>query len=430
MPTFEYQAKRSDGTFEKGVVIGSSLDSAAQDLSARGLNVTQLGLAHGAGDPIPSEFSNSAAVRRPSPTAAETEPAPNPAAERTYFQTSVAGPLIGKVPLTDLVFFFRQSATMLKAGVGMVQTMSTLSAQARDPKLAAVIREISAEVQAGHPISASLRRYPEVVTNVVVSVLEAGERGGFVDDALETIADYLDQEIELRNLYRRATFMPKLELAGSIVVIIGANLIISSINDKAQKLSSPLTNPITWVFLGPLIVAAFLFFRVGLANPNVKTNWDQITSKIPYLGTTLRQIAMAKFGRAFAALYRAGVPLQTTLILAANACGNEYLKALIVPAAHRLEEGEGVAETLAGTNAFSPIVLDMVRTGETTGNLDTMLQKTADFYVEEAKIRQQKLGMTVGLFVLIFVCVYIGYIVISFYVGMGSGISEQMNGAG
>jgi type II secretory pathway component PulF len=177
-------------------------------------------------------------------------------------------------------------------------------------------------------------------------------------------------------------------------------------------------------------VAAFLFFRVGLANPNVKTNWDQITSKIPYLGTTLRQIAMAKFGRAFAALYRAGVPLQTTLILAANACGNEYLKALIVPAAHRLEEGEGVAETLAGTNAFSPIVLDMVRTGETTGNLDTMLQKTADFYVEEAKIRQQKLGMTVGLFVLIFVCVYIGYIVISFYVGMGSGISEQMNGAG
>jgi type II secretory pathway component PulF len=422
MPTFQYQAQRADGSLEQGVVVGATLDGVAADLASKGLSVTQLGFAQSIGDPIPTEFRRQTAKTEPVPAAAYQPPP-----ERSYFETSVAGPLVGKVSLTDLAFFFRQSATMLDAGVGIVQTMNTLAVQARDPKLATVIKEIARSVEAGHPISESMKRYPEVITGVVVSVLEAGERGGFVDKALETIADYLDQEIELRNLYRKATFWPKLELAASVVIIIAANIIITAINPKAQTLSSPLTTPATWILLGPLIVATFLFFRVGLANPGVKSNWDQITAMIPYLGTTLRQIAMARFGRAFAALYRAGVPLQTTLKLSANACGNEYLKSLMLPAADRLDQGYGVTETLASTNAFSPIVLDMVHTGETTGNLDKMLGKCSEFYIEEAKVRQQKLGVTVGLCVTIFVCVYIGYIIISFYTGMGSDIQSQMN---
>jgi type II secretory pathway component PulF len=426
MPTFQYQAQRPDGSLENGVVVGASLDGVARDLASKGLSVTQLGFAQSLGDPIPTEFKAPTKRSEGSPGAIPV-PRSEPLPERSYLQTSVIGPLIGKVSLTDLAFFFRQAATMLDAGVGIVQTLNTLGVQARDPKMATVIKEIAASVEAGHPMSEVMRRYPEVITGVVVSVLEAGERGGFVDEALETIADYLDQEIELRNLYRKATFWPKMQLAASVVIIIAANAIITGINAKASKLSSPLTEPATWIVLTPLIVATFLFFRVGLANPGVKTNWDQITAKIPYLGATLRQIAMARFGRAFAALYRAGVPLQTIMVLAANACGNEYLKSLMLPAAAKLEAGEGVTETLASTHAFSPIVLDMVHTGETTGNLDKMLHKCSEFYIEEAKVRQQKLGVTVGLFVTLLVCVYIGYIIITFYMGSTASYSSEMN---
>jgi type II secretory pathway component PulF len=486
MATFQYQAQRPDGSIEKGVIVGTSLDAVAQQLAAKGLNVTQLGASQSFDDPVPSNFSRSARPQdpapQPQPTPAPkrelpkresieeqraatqrllaeasrptqpegplTEPRRNgPGAEtnrqssgrqspsyqgerlpdRSYFETSVLGPLVGQVPLTDLAFFFRHAATMLDAGVGIVQTMNTLAVQARDPKLSSVIKEIARQVEAGHPISESMRRYPEAISGVVVSVLEAGERGGFLSEALATNAEYLEQEIELRNLYKKATFYPKLQLAASVVIIIAANIIITAIRPDAQKLSSPLTNPVTWVVLAPLLLATFLFFRVGLANPDIKSNWDQLTTKIPYLGKTLQQIAMARFGRSFAALYKAGVPLQTVLVLSANSCGNEHLKSLMLPAAAQLEQGYGVTETLAATNAFSPIILDMIHTGETTGNLDSMLQKSAEFYIEEAKVRQKQLGVTVGVCVSMLVAIYIGYIIINFYTNMGSGISSAYN---
>ncbi|HWD42003.1 MAG TPA: type II secretion system F family protein [Fimbriimonas sp.] len=441
MPTFEYQAEKTDGTVVRGVVVSSSLDGAAQELDKQGLTLRQIGPAKSSGDPIPTSFVPRS-VETPSGAAALTGPYDYSRTavkegsaraegldERTYVQTSVMGPLIGQVPLANLAFFFRQLATMLRAGVGMVQSLNTLASQARNAKLSVVLREMARQVEMGQPMSVILSRYPEVFTSVTVSVVKSGEEGGFLDEALGTVADYLDQEIELRNLYRKTTFWPKLELGASIVIILAANAIIGSLNDKAQKLQSPLTTPATWIWLGPLILALFLFFRVGLANPGVKSNWDAMTSYIPYLGNTLRQIAMAKFGRAFAALYRSGVPLQKALQLSADACGNEYLRGKMYPAYRDLENGRGITDTIESTQAFSPIVVDMIRTGETTGNLDQMLSRTAEFYIEEAKVRQQKLGLVVGITVALFVCIYIGYIIINFYMGYFGGITQAVNSA-
>lgn len=429
MPTFEYQATKQDGTVETGLTFGASLDGVARDLQAKGLTVTRVGLAAALGDPLassapPHRVESSAAAAEAAPSAMEIGP---PTEQRTYFQTSVAGPLVGGVDLSHLAFFFRQGGTMLAAGVPIIQSLTTLAGQARSPKLASILRETVGHVEAGRPMSAAFQRYPEVFSSVILSVLRAGEAGGFVEDAMHTIADYLDQEIELRRLYKKVTFYPKLQLVASAIIIVGANMIIASIAPGAKGLSSPLTTPATWLVLGPILVALFLFFRVGLANPRVRYNWDAFVAHIPYLGNTMRQVAMARFGRAFAALYRSGVPIAPAIRMSADACGNEYLRALIHPAPARLEGGAGVTETLRATNAFSPIVLDMVHTGETTGDLDGMLGKMSEFYVAEAEVRQIKLGQVVGIAVALLVAIYIGYIVVSFWSGYAGGTTQMIN---
>ncbi|HSI71603.1 MAG TPA: type II secretion system F family protein [Fimbriimonas sp.] len=439
MPTFEYQAQGADGQTVTGLVFGSSLDNAAKELSTKGMQVMRIGLAASHNDPLSAAPPVQAPMREQAVSEVNQEyvysvPVPGhraegpPTEQRTYVETSVTGPLVGKVGLTHLAFFFRQLATMLEAGVPIVQSLDTLGRQSRSMKLREVIQELKGHVDAGRPISAGLQRYPEVFGPVVVSLVRAGEEGGFLDHALTLVADYLDREIQLRNLYRRVTFYPKLQIGASIIIVIGTNLILASLKPGSKGLTSPLTEITTWLWLAPLIVGLFLFFRLGLANTVIKSNWDMVGANIPFIGNTLRQIAMAKFGRAFGALYRGGVSIPKSLTLAADACGNEYLRGLMYPAVKRLEEGAGLSETLRSTNAFSPIVLDMIDTGERTGNLDHMLNKMADFYEDEAATRSTQTGLVVGVVLGLLVAVYIGYVVISFYMGYYSPMGEELKG--
>ena len=427
MPTFEYQATKPDGSLESGLLFGTSLDGVVRDLSAKGLQVTHIGVAQSTGDPLASAAPRRPEVSRAAETPYQAPQVSPPTEERSYFETSVWGPLVGGVDLTHLAFFFRQGGTMLNAGVPIGQALNTLAGQARSPKLASILRETVGHVEAGRPMSASFQRYPEVFSVVVLSVLRAGETGGFLDQSMHTIADYLDQEMELRRLYKKVTFYPKLQLAASAIIIIGANILIQSLAPGAKGLHSPLTTPATWIVLGPILVLLFLFSRVGLANPRVRYNYDAVIAKLPYIGNTMRQVAMARFGRAFAALYASGVPIAPAIRMSADACGNEYLRALIHPAPERLEGGAGVTETLRATGAFSPIVLDMMNTGETTGDLDGMLGKMSEFYVAEAEVRQLKLGQVFGVVVALVVAIYIGYIVITFWQEYGQGVSGSIN---
>jgi type II secretory pathway component PulF len=482
MATFKYQAMEH-GLLTEGVILGASMESAMEELRGRGLQIQSIGLAPTVTDPLAARIAPA-----PAPAAQSAPPAephayqpynPNPEVpnfrqdnanasdyvidgrgvrvegstsaaksvgegvesydghggrhegppthQRSYVKTNVVGPLVGKIGLSNLAFFFSQLATMLKAGVPVVQSLDTLSTQTRDPRFQSVIREMRGHVEAGRPMSAGMQRYPEVFTPVMLSIIRVGEEGGFIDDALETVAKYTEEEIELRNLYRRVTIYPKLLIGASILIIAGANLIIGTINAKANKLSSPLTTLSTWYWLAPLLIGLFLFFRVGLANFRVKYFWDLVISQLPFVGKTVRQMAMTKFGRAFGAMYRAGVPLPRVLQLSADSCGNEYMRARLHPAAKVLETGAGITETLRSTGALSPIVIDMLSTGEKTGNLDHMLNKMADYYADEAKTRSVILGQFVGVVVLMCVAIYIGMIIINFYQSYGSQFTGQMN---
>ena len=466
MPTFQYQALRTDGEAVSGFVFGTSLDTAMGDLLKRGLNVQSIGVAANVADPLANQpaYRAEAVASEEQDLSSQTQTSPDyivdgrgtkidgsvsatnsvaeglegysghsgreqgpPTGQRNYVATSVIGPLANKVSLTILAFFFNQLGTMLKAGVPMVQSLDTLAGQTRDPRFQHVVREMVGHVEAGRPMSAGMQRYPEIFTPVMLSIVRTGEEGGFLDESLFTVAKYTEDEIELRNLYKRVTIYPKILIVASIVIIVGANAVIGMVAPGAKGLSSPLTDIKVWFVLTPILIGLFLFFRVGLANYGVKYTWDMFVSYIPVIGKTVRQMAMAKFGRAFGALYQAGVPLPKIVKLSADSCGNENLRAQLYPASKVLEGGAGITETLKSTGALSPIVIDMLSTGERTGNLDHMLNKMSDYYQDEAKTRSVQLGQFTGVAVLLFAAIYIGYIIITFYQNYGSQVTNQIN---
>lgn len=425
MPSFEYTAVNASGQVESGTVLGLTITDAVQQLTDKGLQVERIGAAQFVGDPLANTATVAPPVERPRAEASGVHPPPvtqpdlrqaPPTEARSYVATSVVGPLVGQVGLDKLMFFFRQFAAMVEAGVPMVQTLDTLTKQTADPRLKHVIQEMKGHVLEGRPISVGMQRYPEIFSPLQISLIRVGEEGGFVAQASRQVADYIEQDVRIRNLYKRSLFMPKMTVIGSIVIIAGANLLIAYLTKGAgQQIWSPLTTVAVWFILGPILIGAFLFFKVGLANPRIRYNWDQFILKIPYLGNTLQQFAMAKFGRAFGALYSGGVAVPRAIQLAADACGNEYLRAQIHPASKRLETGDGISQTMASTNAFTPLVVDMMHTGEATGNLDSMLNKVSDYYEDEAEVRAQQLGKIVGVVAIVIVAIYVLIILIKFY---------------
>lgn len=279
----------------------------------------------------------------------------------------------------------------------------------------------------GISLAAVMARYEDIFSPLMIAMVNAGERGGFLSRALMDTARYVEQDIELRNLIRRETMYPKIVLAFACVLVPAVNLIISLVAPGSPfGLSSPLTTPKNWIVYGPVLAFVFLFWRVGLNIPSIRSVWDTIWTPFPGIGRTMREFAMARFGRAFGAMYRGGLPHPESLVLAADTCGNEYLRSKIYSAEQPLRNGQSITEAMKATNVFDWAVIDMVATGERTGNIDFMLLKMAEYYEQEAAIRARKLGMWLGILVFVIVAIYVFYIVLNFYL---SYFSTVMGGA-
>ncbi len=341
--------------------------------------------------------------------------------DRSPLVKAVFAPLVGRVNYESLLNFFLQLEAMHRAGVLLVRALETLGNQTRHPKLRVVIREMRAGVLEGRPLSETMEKYPEVFSPLQVNLVRVGEEGGMLDRSLRLICDYLSHEIAIRNVIRAGTFYPKFVVGFSIVLVLAANSLISLISAKtggpAFLLYNPLLDSDVLIWLIPILVFLVLFVRVGLQNPRIRMMWDWFWLKVPYVGGTLKMLAMAKFGRALSALYSGGVPLAKALVLSADSCGNEYIRWNIHPAAINIQEGKGIAESLARTGVFSQMALDMCATGEETGNLDSMWRHVADMYESEARVRVKKSTYVLLVAVFLVIAALVFYILLSFYTG-------------
>lgn len=305
------------------------------------------------------------------------------------------------VDLKDVVTFTRLFATMIDAGLPIVQCLDILGSQTDNKRFAVVIRDIKASVEQGSTFSDSLRRHPKIFDPLYINLVQAGEVGGILDTILSRLAVYNEKAIKLRRQLRGAMVYPSAVLvifAGVLGILLG--WVIPSFKNIFKDLGSDdalpwltqvvITVSETFISYLPFFLIAFVIFGFAISyfyrTPVGKKLFHRILLKLPVMGPVLQKIAVARFTRTLGTLLSSGVPILDAMEIVAKTAGNVVVEEAIMYARAKISEGKNMAAPLLETNVFPPMVVQMVGVGEQTGALDAMLSKIADFYEEEVDV--------------------------------------------
>jgi type IV pilus assembly protein PilC len=306
-----------------------------------------------------------------------------------------------KVKDKDLVIFTRQFSTMIDAGVPILRALSILKIQTNSVVLKKVLEEVESSVQGGSSLSEALAKHPKVFSNIYVSMVQAGETGGILQQVLNRLAAQQEKDSALRSKIKGAMVYPAVIftvtmgafyiLMTFIVPKIGA--ILKSIsNGKAQlpiytrallSLSHLLGQPafiLTMVIGVPLLV---YLLRRYIKTKNGRYQWDSLLLRIPVVGTIITKTAIARFARIFASLMTAGVSIVSAIETTAGAIGNAVIEKELLDCSKAIQDGSQLSIELAKSKHFPPIVSQMLAVGEETGKTDEIILKVADFYEDE-----------------------------------------------
>lgn len=423
MPIFEYQATDQSGKAIRGTLFSADQDKARRDLQQRGLAVQQLSAANSG---MPPPTTNARTVNDPTDIPAYSPyqgqfQSQAPPQDRTDFQKKVIAPLLGATSLPMLIQFFRQSATMIGSGIGVAETMRAMSTRSGSPQLRTAANDFAHRVTLeGSNLHERMAEYPELFNPLIIALTRAGETGGFLPQAFNQISEWLERELELQIMIKRATFWNKLTLGVLFVLVPAVNLIIKGI-ERTQgpgagiTLWSPFLEPAFWIVTGILVGGWIFFKRYLYRNEAIQYRWDQFVVTVPYIGRTNRSFTVSRIGRTFGYLYRAGLSPEASLEVAAATSGNAYIAHALMGALPPIRAGRGLTDSFASTGIFEANVLDMLYTGEQSGNVDTMLEKMATYYEQEAETRARAQAQVLALVILIGTAVMVGITVVTFY---------------
>jgi len=410
MPVYAYVARDRDGRSLTGTVEAANSALAAGKVRAQGLEVERV-----------------RAIEVPA-VAAE----PGPSEDRSGqggLAESLLYPIASGVPLKALAVFYRQFATLIQAGIPAYQALESLERQTANPRLRSILRECQQHALAGGPISEVMGRHRSVFGDLQLEMVRAAEHGGMLESMLHRIADYLEQELALRRLISRLTLYPKLVALAALLILGGSffgdftpaisKLIIGAMGRGEYGVLQYLADTLgVLAVVGIVAFSAVAVCRVTLfRSPEASAAYERLKMAIPGIGGVVRGFALAKFGRAFGALYAAGLPLTASIRVAGRASGSQHLAQAAERAVLAAERGAQISEAFRATGAFPPLVLDMLRTGEQTGNVDTMMGKVSEYLEGEASSRANQYAHVFSVAVYLLVAVLVGAAVISFYTG-------------
>jgi type IV pilus assembly protein PilC len=305
------------------------------------------------------------------------------------------------VDLKDVVTFTRLFATMIDAGLPIVQCLDILCNQTDNKRFAVVLRDVKASVEQGATFSDSLRRHPKIFDPLYINLVQAGEVGGILDTILSRLAVYNEKAIKLRRQLRGAMVYPSAVLvifAGVLGILLG--WVIPSFKNIFKDLGSD--DALPWltqvvIAVSETFISYLPFFLVGFIiagfaisyfykTPVGKKFFHRLMLNVPVMGPVIRKIAVARFTRTLGTLLSSGVPILDAMEIVAKTAGNVVVEDAIMYARAKISEGKNMAAPLLETNVFPPMVVQMVGVGEQTGALDAMLSKIADFYEEEVDV--------------------------------------------
>lgn len=335
-----------------------------------------------------------------------------------------------KITEKDLVVFTRQFATLFNAGIPIVQGLEILSKQAENKSLGAIVGQVKSDVETGSTLSDALKRHPKLFDDLYVNLVAAGETAGVLDDILQRLAVYIEKNMKLKKKVKGALIYPGIVI--SVAVIVVAVILIFVIPVFAQIFTEmgvalPLPTRIVIAaskFLGGwggLIVAvaiagaAFGLVRYRRTEQGRKAT-DRVFLLLPLVGELLRKVAVARFSRTLGTLIQSGVPILDALEICGKSSGNKIVEEVIMDVRKEVAAGRTLAEPLAKTpTIFTNMVVQMVNVGESTGSLDQMLIKIADFFEDEVDNTVANLMTMLEPLLMVFLGGVIGFIVVALY---------------
>ncbi len=337
-------------------------------------------------------------------------------------------PFRAKVKEKELVIFSRQLATMVSAGLPIVQGLSILVEQIENPYFKGIVRTVREDIESGSAIADALAKHPDCFSNLFINMVKAGELGGILDVILERLAEYMEASSELKSKIKGAMVYPaviSLVMVGVtiflLVVIIPSFAVMFA--EFGQDLPLPtqmlislsefMQKYVVFIILG----AVFLFVGLGQFRKTELGRYktDTFLLKLPVFGDLLRKVAVAKFTRTFGTLVKSGVPILEALETVAKTSGNSVVEKAVLDSRESIREGEKIATPLAKSGVFPPMVMQMITVGEETGNLDAMLGKIADFYDSEVDAGVESLTSLIEPIIMVIMGIIVGAIVIAMF---------------
>ncbi len=333
-----------------------------------------------------------------------------------------------KVVEKEIVVFTRQFATMIDAGLPLVQCLEILVGQQENPTFAEVLSEIKSDVEAGSTFAKALGKHPKVFDSLFVALVAAGEVGGILDTIMNRLGAYIEKSLKLKKKVKGALVYPA--AVGGISVIVVLILLIFVIPVFAEMFSSfggQLPGPTQivvnvsnfirdfWYVLIPGAIGLYFLLKTLGNTPKGRELKDDVMLKLPVFGDLTKKVSVAKFTRTLSTMITSGVPILDGLEIVAKTSGNLTIEKAILKTKERIAEGKTIAEPLAETGVFPNMVCQMITVGESTGALDVMLAKIADFYEDEVDQTVDSLTTLLEPMMMVFLGGTVGGMLVTMY---------------
>lgn len=341
-------------------------------------------------------------------------------ADVAFFQPKVTG--------KDVVIFTRQLSTMIDAGLPLVQSLQILGDQQENPTFKKVLRAVRADVETGSTFAESLKKHPDIFDNLYCNMMDAGEVGGILDTICSRLAAFMEKAQALKKKVKGAMTYPIICVCISFVVLAVMLIFVVPVFEAMfADFGSALPAPTQFVVdmsefaqNNFLYMIGAIFLLLTAVKRIYKTERgrekiDELLLKLPIVGTLLRRVAVAKFSRTLGTMLQSGVPILESLNVVARTAGNKVIEKAVFRVTDSISEGRALAEPLAETGVFPGMVIQMINVGESTGALDTMLVKIADFYDEEVDQAVENLTAAIEPLMMVFLGGMIGGLVVAMY---------------
>ncbi|GGE81872.1 type II secretion system F family protein [Mycetocola zhadangensis] len=332
------------------------------------------------------------------------------------------------VGLKDLAVMSRQMATMTSAGLSLMRTLSILSEQTESKPLARILGTVRDDVETGVSLSDAMRKHDRDFPPIMINMVKAGETGGFLDKALETVATNFEKEAELKNTIKSAMTYPVV-VVGMVVIAVAGMLIfiVPVFKEMFEGMGGSLPLPTQllvtmseqMIWFGPLVLVGSIVFSIWWKKNKhteaVRKVVDPVKLKIPVFGGLMTKLAVARFSRNFADMIGAGVPILQALQIVGETSGNYVIERSLKGVADSVRQGKSIAAPLADESVFPPMVVQMVAVGEDSGALQQMLDKIADFYDQEVKTMTDQLTSLIEPLLIAFLGIVVGGMIVALY---------------